>query len=753
MTINKKVLMLLIASIFLVGLMTVPNIRTHRYTTVSIDSDSWENHTSQYALSYHKTAISGTAPPSSGDWNISDITVVENEKVIVNGSIYVEDGGTLILKNSMIYLNPSGFERSGIVVCSNGNLTILNTKITSYNEKAFYMLAESGSYFYMDNVTVSNLGVMNQPLALGVMVNTENATIINSRIYEGIYGLYIFSASNVEIRNNTIYSASKGIAVELSDNVTISNNTIYSHEFVGIHVESSTNVFIYGNTVRDCKSVGIEIDKSSYVNIYENTLQNSSLIVTGLETDLGTIEISENNTVNGEKVKFYLNTENYIVKDSTFGELIFAYCRNITIENVKISTIELFNISNVKIARNVIGNSSSGVYVLNTENLNMSDNTIQNNLDLGVLISNSTDIDLSRNVIRNAYTGIMLASGSATGSNATLNATSTCMSKKILINDNKIYSTMTGIYGIMLNNLNITNNKIYENEYINLVIYTSSNVLVANNTIKNSTGAGIQMTAVNHAEIYNNTIKFNGWAGIHLDLSERCIVRDNLVEQNYYGIYLYMCSNVLVFLNNFSYNTNQAYDDNNNSFDNGTIGNYWSDYTGTDTNGDGIGDTPYNIFPNAKDNYPLVSGKTAVTTDTIPPTILSVVRNVTQPREDNTVLISVNVTDNTMVSQVILSYRIETNGSDSWVNKTMIFNTVSGLYEATIPPQPANTIVQYKIYVKDSSDNWVVSPVYNYTVSSQTEGTSGNFFGNIPLDITTTIVAGLAIGATGVILF
>ncbi len=42
------------------------------------------------------------------------------------------------------------------------------------------------------------------------------------------------------------------------------------------------------------------------------------------------------------------------------------------------------------------------------------------------------------------------------------------------------------------------------------------------------------------------------------------------------------------------------------NWDSGRIGNFWSDYNGTDANGDGIGDTPYNIDVLNLDRFPLM---------------------------------------------------------------------------------------------------------------------------------------------------
>ena len=112
-----------------------------------------------------------------------------------------------------------------------------------------------------------------------------------------------------------------------------------------------------------------------------------------------------------------------------------------------------------------------------------------------------------------------------------------------------------------------------------------TNLTVRNNDISGCGEAGILLRKSNSADIYGNDLSYNGK-----------------------GVCLYSCANSVVWNNNLVANSLQAYDDGGNAWDGGYAagGNYWSDYTGVDENGDGIGDSPYAIAGGSQDNYPLM---------------------------------------------------------------------------------------------------------------------------------------------------
>ena len=106
--------------------------------------------------------------------------------------------------------------------------------------------------------------------------------------------------------------------------------------------------------------------------------------------------------------------------------------------------------------------------------------------------------------------------------------------------------------------------------------------------------------------------------------------------------------------------------------------------------------------------------------DKTPPTVGSpshMPEDEIQPNQEVKVL--VNVTDPlSSVKNVTLSYNL--NNSAIWIDLPMIPNSTTGLYEAIIPGQQANTLVKYKIAAYDNAGNYKVEDnsgeYYVYTV-------------------------------------
>ena len=179
--------------------------------------------------------------------------------------------------------------------------------------------------------------------------------------------------------------------------------------------------------------------------------------------------------------------------------------------------------------------------------------------------------------------------------------------------------TLDGISNVTIENMNITNN------LIGICLTSCSNISISGNNIIGNGVDGIYLGFSNNNSVSGNNITANGYpgiGGIELSCSNNNSLSGNNITDNHYGIaVIIFCSGNSVYHNNFINNFIQVfytYLVYANSWDDGypSGGNYWSDYNGTDlysgpyqnqTGNDGIGDMPYIIYSNNKDNYPLMS--------------------------------------------------------------------------------------------------------------------------------------------------
>ncbi|MEM3612415.1 MAG: M14 family zinc carboxypeptidase [Candidatus Bathyarchaeia archaeon] len=164
-----------------------------------------------------------------------------------------------------------------------------------------------------------------------------------------------------------------------------------------------------------------------------------------------------------------------------------------------------------------------------------------------------------------------------------------CQARYWVITNNSITNNGVGIrvYYLSSNNTVIENHIVNNGNGIKISAYAKSNNIV-NNTIVDC-DIGVVITSFYSEDGYNNVMGnwfINNDCGVFIDKPEHNTFYHNNFVSNAYQVYIY--------------------GETENIWDNGSEGNYWSDYNGTDANGDGIGDTPYIINQNNMDNYPLM---------------------------------------------------------------------------------------------------------------------------------------------------
>jgi len=388
-------------------------------------------------------------------------------------------------------------------------------------------------------------------------------------------------------QNGTIYIRADG-SVEGTD--TIQRNG-YTYNFVSdingsIIVERNNVVLdgagykLLGNgnengiTLRDIQNVTIKNFKLSSFNIGivvmgsdDNTILDNIVMENFRGLDL---TASENNTISGNHIAY--NTD------------------GIAIENVNNSIVEntITNNTNIGIFlygagyNNIIGNTiidnNVGINIRTCMNNLITQNNVSHNHNAGISSFRSEkDVITNNSITDNGGNGIETESSMVS----------------CIISENEILNN--GLNGFQMDwasNTTITKNRIQNNTENGIRVYESRNNTISKNDIDDNKANGIYLQTYSFLNlIFLNNITSNSEIGINNNQYSS----DNLIHHNN-------------FIDNGNQSTTYTGETNSWGWDNGfpSGGNYWSDYNGTDSNEDGLGDTPYIINENNQDNYPLM---------------------------------------------------------------------------------------------------------------------------------------------------
>ncbi|WP_456487125.1 NosD domain-containing protein, partial [Candidatus Alkanophaga liquidiphilum] len=244
----------------------------------------------------------------------------------------------------------------------------------------------------------------------------------------------------------------------------------------------------------------------------------------------------------------YVNIYGFTIKDGKYG-------------------IYLDNVENCNIANNNISNNDDGIYLCDSSSNNITGNSISNNGNDGICLyvttvkAHSSNNNITGNDISNNENGIHLESGSSNNN----------------VTGNDISNNENGIYLYESSNNSITGNDISNNvDGIHLRRWSNNNNITGNDISNNDCGIGFEDYSSDNIIYLNNFI--------------------NNTDSVYYSPYpsTNIWSSILQITYTYKGKTYKNY-----------LCNYWGDYTGSDADNDGIGDTPY-IIDHDKDHYPLM---------------------------------------------------------------------------------------------------------------------------------------------------
>ena len=369
-------------------------------------------------------------PPATGSWWVAQPTAVDNETIVVNGTLYVYLT-SLHLDNVTLLINSSASATYGIYVYSGAStLTINNSEVTTFDPDYRF-------YFY----TYGTLSI-------------ERSNIHRM----STYGIYTYGGT-LTLRNNDIHNGSySGISAYYGDSqapLILTNNSLYAINYYAMFLQVysyfgagegphnlAADFVIRGNNVSDNVGGGIYVYRYfyDYLNTASSLVSNLTVennlflrnrgpalyiynsVWNGQGTSAATVSLTGTVNITGNRVEqnaayqavFLVNAVSSTFSGSCRVDLALNFSNNIISDNAGAgvfidyystadhsSTADVSNDGSMIFANNtIVRNQGYGLYIYRyayaylarnasiNGTISVLGNTITNNADAGIYLFN-----------------------------------------------------------------------------------------------------------------------------------------------------------------------------------------------------------------------------------------------------------------------------------------------------------------------------------------------------------------------------
>ncbi|MEM1548838.1 MAG: NosD domain-containing protein [Thermoproteota archaeon] len=500
-----------------------------------------------------------------------DNIVIDGNGCIVKGKVGERNTGISLKSRRHVTIKNIVIENfyHGISITDSSYIRIIRSKVRN-NKHIGIALYDSSNNEMVENDVESN--------GDGVYLHhsLKNRVSVNRIVNNGDHGLYLYNSSeNIVAENKLENNRYDGIALWFSSSNDVIDNVIEGGEH-GINVHNSLSNAIIENRIENSfygihlhESLKNEVTKNELKNTeygfylassYYNTIVENMFIGCGLFVLNSYENTVKSNVVNGKPLVYLEKEANQRISDA--GQVVLVECRNIVIDGLELS------------------GTTVGIQLLRTERSIIANNMIENN-EYGIYLYASSDNEIADNEIRNSNYGLALYSSE--GNRIIGNGFIGC-----------------GLY-VWFSYHNIVKNNTVNRRPL---LYFEKE---SDKTIRDVSVGQLILILCKNMNVENLRLS-NTTIGIELFGTRDSNIVGNKLENNLYGICLLASSDNKIYHNDFINNSEQVYAYQSvNAWDNGSTGNYWSNYWGTDTNNDGIGDIPHVIDDTNKDRYPLMA--------------------------------------------------------------------------------------------------------------------------------------------------